>query len=138
MEIVDPRTLRPLDEQTIVRSVRKTHRAVVVDSGLGFVGLHSEIASVIAEQAFDDLDAPVERAVPADAPTPHAKKPRALEDADARQDRGRGAPRLPCERELSGCELHQFLDECLRDVRADAQRTVRQRAAVSQDWLELI
>ena len=57
MEIVDPRTLRPLDEQTIVRSVRKTHRAVVVDSGLG----------------FDDLDAPVELAVPADAPTPHAK-----------------------------------------------------------------
>ncbi|PYN86169.1 MAG: hypothetical protein DMD87_19950 [Candidatus Rokuibacteriota bacterium] len=41
VEIVDPRTLRPMDEQTIVRSVRKTHRAVVVDSGVGFVGLHS-------------------------------------------------------------------------------------------------
>jgi len=73
VEIVDPRTLRPMDEQTIVRSVRKTHRAVVVDSGLGFIGLHSEIASFIAEQAFDDLEAPVERVVEADAPTPHAK-----------------------------------------------------------------
>ena len=73
VEIVDPRTLRPMDERTIVRSVRKTHRAVVVDSGLGLVGLHSEIASFIGEQAFDDLDAPVERVMGADTPTSHAK-----------------------------------------------------------------
>ena len=45
----------------------------MVDSGLGLIGLHSEIASFIAEQAFDDLDAPVERVMEADAPTPHAK-----------------------------------------------------------------
>jgi len=73
VEIVDPRTLRPMDEQTIVTSVRKTHRAVVVESGAGFAGLDSEIAAFIAEQAFDDLDAPVERVTAADAPMPYAK-----------------------------------------------------------------
>jgi pyruvate dehydrogenase E1 component beta subunit len=73
VEIVDPRTLRPMDEQTIVSSVRKTHRAVVVESGVGFAGLHSEIAAFIAEQAFDDLDAPVERVTGADAPMPYAQ-----------------------------------------------------------------
>jgi pyruvate dehydrogenase E1 component beta subunit len=72
VEIVDPRTLRPIDEQTIVGSVRKTHRAVVVESGAGFAGLDSEIASFIAEQAFDDLDAPVERVTGANAPMPSA------------------------------------------------------------------
>ena len=73
VEIVDPRTLRPMDEQTIVSSVRKTHRAVVVESGAGFAGLDSEIAAFIAEQAFDDLDAPVERVTGADAPMPYAQ-----------------------------------------------------------------
>jgi len=73
VEIVDLRTLRPMDEPTIVGSVRKTHRAVVVGSGAGLAGLDSEIASFIAEQAFDDLDAPVERVARADAPTPYAK-----------------------------------------------------------------
>ena len=48
---------------------KKDSQAVVVDSGLGFIGLHSEIASFIGEQAFDDLDAPVERVMEADAPT---------------------------------------------------------------------
>jgi len=73
VEIVDPRTLRPMDERTIVGSVRKTHRAVVVESGAGFAGLDSEIASFIAEQAFDDLDAPVVRVTGVDAPMPYAK-----------------------------------------------------------------
>jgi pyruvate dehydrogenase E1 component beta subunit len=73
VEIVDPRTLRPMDEQTIVSSVRKTHRAVVVESGAGFAGLDSEIAAFIAEQAFDDLDVPVERVTGADAPMPYAR-----------------------------------------------------------------
>jgi len=73
VEIVDPRTLRPMDEKTIVGSVRKTHRAAVVESGAGFAGWASEIASFITEQAFDDLDAPVERITGANAPTPYAK-----------------------------------------------------------------
>ena len=73
VEIVDPRTLRPMDTGTIVGSVRKTHRAVVVEAGAGFAGMGSEIAAFITEQAFDDLDAPVERVTGASAPMPYAK-----------------------------------------------------------------
>ena len=73
IEIVDPRTLRPMDTATIVGSVRKTHRAVVVEAGAGFAGMGSEIASFITEQAFDDLDAPVERVTGANAPMPYAR-----------------------------------------------------------------
>ena len=73
VEIVDPRTLRPMDTGTIIGSVRKTHRAVVVEAGAGFAGMGSEIASFITEQAFDDLDAPVERVTGANAPMPYAR-----------------------------------------------------------------
>jgi pyruvate/2-oxoglutarate/acetoin dehydrogenase E1 component len=73
VEIVDPRTLRPMDKGTIVGSVRKTHRAVVVEAGAGFAGMGSEIAASITEQAFDDLDAPVERVTGANAPMPYAR-----------------------------------------------------------------
>ena len=73
VEIVDPRTLRPMDEKTIVGSVRKTHRAVVVEAGAGFAGMGSEISSFITERAFDDLDAPVERVTGANAPMPYAR-----------------------------------------------------------------
>lgn len=72
-EIVDPRTLRPMDIGTIIGSVRKTHRAVVVEAGAGFAGMGSEIAAFITESAFDDLDAPVERVTGANAPMPYAK-----------------------------------------------------------------
>jgi pyruvate dehydrogenase E1 component beta subunit len=73
VELVDPRTLRPMDAGTIIGSVRKTHRAVVVEAGAGFAGMGSEIAAFITEQAFDDLDAPVERVTGASAPMPYAK-----------------------------------------------------------------
>jgi pyruvate dehydrogenase E1 component beta subunit len=73
VEIVDPRTLRPMDAETILGSVRKTHRAVVVEAGAGFAGMGSEIAAFITEQAFDDLDAPVERVTGANAPMPYAR-----------------------------------------------------------------
>ncbi|MBI2524556.1 MAG: pyruvate dehydrogenase complex E1 component subunit beta [Candidatus Rokubacteria bacterium] len=73
VELVDPRTLRPMDTQTIVASVRKTHRAVVIEAGAGFAGMGSEIASFITEQAFDDLDAPVERVTGQNAPMPYAR-----------------------------------------------------------------
>jgi pyruvate dehydrogenase E1 component beta subunit len=73
VEIVDPRTLRPMDTDTIIGSVRKTHRAVVVEAGAGFAGMGSEIAAFVTEQAFDDLDAPVERVTGASAPMPYAK-----------------------------------------------------------------
>ncbi len=73
VEIVDPRTLRPMDIETIIGSVRKTHRAMVVEAGAGFAGMGSEIASFITENAFDDLDAPVERVTGASAPMPYAR-----------------------------------------------------------------
>ncbi len=73
MEIVDPRTLRPMDTETIIGSVRKTHRAVVLEAGAGFAGMGSEIAAEIQEEAFDDLDAPVERVTGENAPMPYAK-----------------------------------------------------------------
>jgi pyruvate dehydrogenase E1 component beta subunit len=73
VEIVDPRTLQPMDTNTIIGSVRKTHRAVVVEAGAGFAGMGSEIGAVIIEHAFDDLDAPVVRVTGASAPMPYAK-----------------------------------------------------------------
>ncbi len=73
VEIVDPRTLQPLDSGTILTSVRKTHRAVVVEAGAGFAGMGSELSAVITEQAFDDLDAPVERVTGVPAPMPYAR-----------------------------------------------------------------
>src|SRR5436853_7090038 len=69
-EIVDPRTPMPLDTETILASVRKTHRVVVVEAGAGFAGMGSEIAAEIQEAAFDDLDAPVERVTGVPAPMP--------------------------------------------------------------------
>ena len=73
IEVVDPRTLRPMDTETIIGSVRKTHRAVVVEAGAGFAGMGSELSAVITEQAFDDLDAPVERVTGVPAPMPYAR-----------------------------------------------------------------
>jgi len=73
VELVDPRTLRPMDTETIINSVRKTHRVVVVEAGAGFAGMGSEIGAFVTEQAFDDLDAPVERVTGANAPMPYAR-----------------------------------------------------------------
>jgi len=73
VELVDPRTLRPMDTETIVGSVRKTHRVVIVEAGAGFAGMGSEFAAFVTEQAFDDLDAPVERVTGANAPMPYAR-----------------------------------------------------------------
>jgi acetoin:2,6-dichlorophenolindophenol oxidoreductase subunit beta len=60
-EVIDPRTMWPLDEKTLVESVKKTSRAIVVDEGYGRYGVTGEIASVIAEGAFYSLEAPVKR-----------------------------------------------------------------------------
>jgi pyruvate dehydrogenase E1 component beta subunit len=73
-EVLNLRTLRPLDVETIVSSVRKTHRAVVIEDDWKFGGFAGEIASIIMEQAFDDLDAPVARVCGADVPIPYAKE----------------------------------------------------------------
>src|SRR5262245_3069166 len=69
-EVVDPRTLTPLDEDTLVRSAEKTGRAIVVDEGHRRFGATAELASVIAERAFYHLDAPVRRLGAMDVPVP--------------------------------------------------------------------
>src|SRR6185437_12410076 len=71
-EIIDLRTLRPLDVETIVASVKKTNRIVSVEEGWAFAGIGSEIAAQMMEQAFDWLDAPVKRVTAKDVPLPYA------------------------------------------------------------------
>jgi pyruvate dehydrogenase E1 component beta subunit len=71
-EVVDLRTLRPLDDVTILASVRRTHRVVIVDEGWRSGSLSAEISARITEQAFYDLDAPVERVCTAEVPIPYA------------------------------------------------------------------
>jgi len=73
VEVINLRTLRPLDTETIVSSVRKTHRAVVVQEQWKPFGAAGEIAATIYEHAFDELDAPVERVTGADVPMPYAR-----------------------------------------------------------------
>ncbi len=72
-EVIDLRTLRPLDRATVVSSVVRTHRAVVVDEGWRSGGLSAEIAASLGEEAFYDLDAPVQRVCSAEVPIPYAR-----------------------------------------------------------------
>ena len=72
-EVLDLRSLRPLDVDAILATVRKTNRAVVVDEGWPYAGVGSQIAAIIQAEAFDDLDAPVLRVTQADVPMPYAK-----------------------------------------------------------------
>lgn len=73
VEVVDLRVLRPLDDATLLASVRRTHRAVVVDEGWRTGGLSAEVSARITEQAFYDLDAPVGRVCSAEVPIPYAR-----------------------------------------------------------------
>ncbi len=77
-EVVDLRVLRPIDNETLFGSVRKTHRAVVIDEGWKSVGLSAEIVARIMEHAFYELDAPVLRVCTEEVPIPY---PKHLEDA---------------------------------------------------------
>jgi pyruvate/2-oxoglutarate/acetoin dehydrogenase E1 component len=72
-EVVDPRTLLPLDKETLVNSVVKTGRAIVVDEGYRAYGVTAELASVILEGAFDYLYSPVVRIGATDVPVPFSK-----------------------------------------------------------------
>jgi pyruvate dehydrogenase E1 component beta subunit len=76
-EVIDPRTIRPLDIDTIIESVKKTNRVVVAEESHPFCGVAAEISTEISERAFDYLDAPVRRVSGADVPMPYAKN---LED----------------------------------------------------------
>ncbi|MFL5903167.1 MAG: alpha-ketoacid dehydrogenase subunit beta, partial [Solirubrobacteraceae bacterium] len=72
-EVIDPRTLRPLDLDSIVESVKKTNRCVVVEEGWPHGGVGANLAALVQEQAFDWLDAPVTRVTGADLPMPYSK-----------------------------------------------------------------
>ena len=78
VEVVDPRTLKPLDEKVILNSVMKTGRLVVADTGWRAYGVAAEIAAVVAENGFKHLKAPIRRVTLPDIPTPTS---RALEEA---------------------------------------------------------
>ncbi len=73
-EVIDPRTLRPLDLDTILESVRKTNRLVIVEEGWPHGGVGANLAALVTEQAFDHLDAPVQRVTGADVPMPYSKR----------------------------------------------------------------
>jgi pyruvate dehydrogenase E1 component beta subunit len=72
-EVIDPRTLRPLDLDTILASVRRTNRCVIVEEGWPHGGVGANLAALICEQAFDHLDAPIERVSGADLPMPYSQ-----------------------------------------------------------------
>ena len=77
-EVIDLRTLRPLDTEAVLESVTRTHRAVIIDEGWRTCGLAAEVSALIMEGAFDALDCPVARVCGVEVPMPYAKH---LEDA---------------------------------------------------------
>ncbi len=72
-EVVDPRTLRPLDDELIFGSVRRTNRCVVVEEGWRYAGFGAEIADRVQRECFDELDAPILRVTAADVPMPYSR-----------------------------------------------------------------
>ena len=77
-EVIDLRSLRPLDTACLLQSLKKTHRMLVVEEGWGFAGIGSEIAAYLSEHAFDWLDAPISRISGEDVPMPYAENLEAL------------------------------------------------------------
>ena len=88
-EVLDLRSLRPLDMEAILGSVHKTNRAVYVEECWPFTGIGAQIVALIQDEGFDDLDAPVQRITQADVPMPYARnlekqsKPDAVRVVDA-------------------------------------------------------
>jgi pyruvate dehydrogenase E1 component beta subunit len=82
-EVVDLRTIRPLDTETILTSVAKTNRAVVLEEGWPFAGVGAQVVDLIQSEAFDLLDAPVLRVTGADVPMPYNKQLERLAKVDA-------------------------------------------------------
>ncbi len=96
-EVIDLRTIRPMDTGTLVQSVKKTNRIVCAEEGWPFAGIGSEIAAVMMEQAFDYLDAPLARVCGADVPLPYAANLEKL--ALPQADRVVGAAKQVCYRD---------------------------------------
>ena len=84
-EVIDPRTIRPLDIETIVNSVKKTNRVVIAEESHPFCGVGAEICAEIQVRAFDFLDAPIHRVSGADVPMPYAKNLEKLAIPDVEQ-----------------------------------------------------
>ncbi len=84
-EVVDLRSIRPLDEETVLASVRKTHRVLLVEEGKPFCGVGAQLAYMIQDAAFDDLDAPVRRITSIDAPAIYSPPLEARQLPDARK-----------------------------------------------------
>jgi pyruvate dehydrogenase E1 component beta subunit len=82
-DVLDLRSLRPLDVDAILETVRKTNRAVYLEDGFPYAGVGAQIAATIQEEAFDDLDAPVVRVTQADVPMPYAKNLERMAKPDA-------------------------------------------------------
>ena len=82
-EVLDLRSLRPLDVEAILRTVHKTNRAVYLEEGWPYAGVGAQIVAIIQEEAFDDLDAPVLRVTQADVPMPYAKNLEKIGKPDA-------------------------------------------------------
>lgn len=81
-EVIDLRTIRPLDTQTVLKSVARTHRCVVVEEGWGFAGVGAQVVDTIQREMFDALDAPVLRVTGAEVPMPYNKQLEKLAKAD--------------------------------------------------------
>ena len=82
-EVVDLRTIRPLDQETVLNSVAKTHRCVIAEEGWSFAGVGAQVVDVIQREVFDQLDAPVLRVTGADVPMPYNKHLEKAAKADA-------------------------------------------------------
>jgi pyruvate dehydrogenase E1 component beta subunit len=83
VDVVDLRTVRPIDVEAIAQSVAKTNRAVVLEEGWEICGMGSQVVDFIQRECFDDLDAPVLRVHQADTPMPYAKNLEKLAKPDA-------------------------------------------------------
>ena len=94
--MIDPRTLRPLDLDTILESVKKTNRAVIVEEGWPHGGVGANLAALIQEQAFDWLDAPVQRVTGADVPMPYLPSSRRRSRIPSTRRRQRSPPSGTC------------------------------------------
>ena len=90
-EVIDPRTLRPLDDGPILESVRKTNRCVILEEGWPYAGVGAQIAYQVQQAAFGDLDAPITRVTGARRADAVREEPRAHGDAHARAAGGGGA-----------------------------------------------
>ena len=99
-EVIDLRSLRPLDEEAILTSVKKTNRMVSCEEGFPFAGIGAELSAMVSEKAFDDLDAPVMRVTGKDVPMPYAENLEKL--ALPQSDDIAAAARAVCYRNASG------------------------------------